>query len=111
MHLRVTHAMAVRLKELSEMQNKQLPTSIDEAAELLERQMLESEKAEIVAIDDERNLQKLHFSLGLFVRNHFDLWSDNSELMKNAGWWADPDEISHQIIVSLWRKLRANQKV
>lgn len=94
------------------MKTPQFPTSIDEAAELLELQMPEHEKAEIVALGDESDLMKLHFSLGIFVRNHFCLWSENSELMKKAGWWQEPDEISHQIIVALWRKLRAgNQKV
>lgn len=93
------------------MKPRQLPTSIDEAAELLELQMPGHERAELLAITDESDLMRLHFSLGIFVRNHFCLWSENSELMKNAGWSADPDEVSHQIIVSLWRKLRANQKV
>lgn len=93
------------------MNSPQLPTSIDEAAELLELQMPEHERAELLAITDEIELMRLHFSLGIFVRNHFCLWSEDSELMKKADWSEDADEISHQIIVSLWRKLRANQKV
>ena len=93
------------------MESGQFPSSINEAADLLELQISENEKAYIVAVDDESGLGKFHFSLGLYVRNHFGLWSEDSELMKNAGWSADPDEVSHQIIVALWTKLKANQKV
>lgn len=91
------------------MENRQFPTSIDEAANLLQLQITEIEKAEIVAIGDESDLTQFHFSLGLYVRNHFGLWSEDSELMKKADWSEDADDISHQIIVSLWRKLRAGR--
>ncbi|MBZ0217508.1 MAG: hypothetical protein K8F25_13195, partial [Fimbriimonadaceae bacterium] len=89
------------------MENRQFPTSIDEAADLLQLQITEDEKAEIVAIGDESDLARFHFSLGLYVRNHFGLWSEDSELMKKADWSEDADDISHQIIVCLWQKLRA----
>lgn len=91
------------------MENRQFPTSIDEAASLLQLQINENEKAELLAINDESALHQFHFSLGLYVRNHFGLWSEDSELMKKADWSEDADEVSHQIIVSLWRKLKAGR--
>ena len=85
----------------------QEPTSVEEAAFMLEGELAESEKAKIAAFEDEGALHILHFTLGVFVRNHFRLWSEESQLMKNARMWAQPDAVSDDIIRALWRNLRA----
>jgi len=57
------------------------------------------------------NLTDLHFSLGRFIRNEFNLLTDNEELMDSCRLLLGkqdlhPDDASSVIIESLWKNLQ-----
>ncbi len=56
-----------------------------------------------------RDLIDYHFSLGLTIRNAFELWEPDSPLMKNLG-GSHPDEASMKLIVSFWKQSKKKMK-
>ena len=83
----------------TEKANSNWPKTIDEAAERLLTELSEKEK-ERLKNTPEDELIVFHFSLGIFVRNHFGLWAGN--LCQSA---MHPDDISSAIIKRAWEKL------
>lgn len=55
----------------------------------------------------EKDLIQFHPYLGKHIRNTFNLWSGNTELLTNMGLPLDthPDEVSQKIIIAFWKKL------
>ena len=64
----------------------------------------------------EVELSTLHTTLGKYIRNEFDLWADNKDLMASCRFMAKRDKIhedeaSSIIIKELWNKLRETHKL
>lgn len=58
---------------------------------------------------EQEHLYRLHRSLGMWVRNEFDLWSENSALRKELD-LRHPDDASSAIILSFWNRLQQSER-
>ena len=85
-----------------------LPETIDEVVERL-MSVLEDEHKAALAIMQEKDLIDLRFSLGMKIRNAFDLHVPWSKLLASCG-VAQPDDASGVIIQALWRRLSASSE-
>jgi hypothetical protein len=81
-----------------------LPETVDEAVERL-MSILEDEHKAILATLREEDLINLRFSLGMAIRNAFDLHIPWSKLLASCG-VAHPDDASGVIINKLWTRLK-----
>ena len=88
--------------------NFRLPETVDEAVERL-MTVLEDEHKATLAIMQEKDLIDLRFSLGMEIRNAFDLHVPWSKLLASCG-VAHPDVASGVIIQALWRRLSASSE-
>jgi hypothetical protein len=86
--------------------HSRLPETVDEAVERL-MSVLEDEHKAVLAFVQEEDLIDLHFSLGLAIRNAFDLHVPCSNLLASCA-VVHPDDASGLIIQALWRRLRAS---
>jgi Domain of unknown function (DUF6794) len=83
--------------------NIRLPETVDEAVERLMAVLEDEAKSEIRSMAKE-DLIELHFSLGMAIRNAFDLHVPWSKLLASCG-VVHPDDASGVIIRALWRRL------
>ena len=83
------------------------PTSCDAAVEALRARMSRSEKDELASMARD-DLFRLHFGLGMAIRNEFGLWAGNDALIESCSGrrFADADGVSMLIIERLWETLR-----
>ena len=79
------------------------PATVDAAVRLLVAMVEESEQAEIASMDGD-DLYKLHFGLGVWIRNHMGFYAGNAHLLKDTG-ETGPDEASMVIIRAFWDRL------
>lgn len=79
------------------------PDSIDKAIDILMVVLSDEQKHEIKNKTKEE-LIHYHFSLGLWIRNNFGLWGDNTQLLNELG-GGHPDDASHVLLTKLWMKL------
>jgi hypothetical protein len=56
----------------------------------------------------EKDLIQFHSNIGRQIRNTFNLWQGNPELLKDMGLPEDkhPDDVSQKIIEALWKRLQ-----
>jgi hypothetical protein len=77
------------------------PSTVDEAVERLLVILSDSDKLTL-ANTLEQDLMELHFSLGLAIRNGFELHRLDNRLVVKYG---TADNASMQVIQQLWKKL------
>jgi len=89
-----------------------LPKTVDEAVEQIIRQFGPEEMQKVAAMKKE-DLDGLHFSLGLWVRNNTGLYRGNEALIKDIkkrnvdmAMFLGEDEMSSLIIKALWARLQ-----
>lgn len=80
-----------------------MPETVDEAVERLMTVLEDKEKSEIRSMTED-DLIDLHFSLGMAIRNAFDLHVPWSKLLASCS-VAHPDDASGMIINKLWTRL------
>lgn len=80
-----------------------MPETVNEAVERLMTVLEDEEKSEIRSMTED-DLIDLHFSLGMAIRNAFDLHVPWSKLLASCG-VAHPDDASGMIINKLWTRL------
>lgn len=80
------------------------PKTIAETVERLVT-VLDDEHKLVISSMSERDLGDLHFSLGLAIRNAFGFWDLQSPLL-NSCKSMNIDDISDQIILELWQRLK-----
>jgi len=90
--------------------NKRLPTTVDQAVDMLLSELSIEEKTKIANMSKD-NLVNLHFSLGIYIRNEFKLWTGNKELLQSCRLLSGKqdlhvDDASSIIIEDLWEKLQ-----
>jgi hypothetical protein len=88
--------------------HSRLPETVDEAVERL-MSVLEDEHKAVLAFMQEEDLIDLQFSLGLAIRNAFDLHVPWSKLLASCA-VVHPDDASGLIIQALCRRLRASSE-
>ena len=96
-------------------QSAPLPKTVDEAVKRLTSEMTLKDKT-IIANMAETELSLLHANLGEYIRNEFDLWSGNQDLMASCRFFARKEEIheheaSSIIIRELWKRLMETHKL
>lgn len=72
------------------------PETVDAAVRLLFGMVDEARQAEIAAMTNDE-LYKLHFGLGMWIRNNMGFYDGNAQLLKDTG-EVDPDDASMVII-------------
>ncbi|WP_157067761.1 DUF6794 domain-containing protein [Desulfosarcina cetonica] len=91
------------------------PTSLDAALIHLEKELSLKDKATIANMV-ETELVSLHFTLGNYINNRFDLFSADSELLtdcrrRSGRWTLAPEETAAVIIRFLWEHLRETYRI
>ena len=82
-------------------------------AEAVERLMLTlgAPRLSAFAAESQERLGNFHFSLGLYIRNHYGIFDRHSALLKDcevqAGHSVDPDEASMMVLQALWKRLHS----
>lgn len=87
------------------------PKTLEEAVDNVIRSLNPEEQREF-ALTPENELTKYHFSLGLWIRNNFELWDESSSLvkdLKSKNMFSHPDDISGDIISAAWHKLQKSK--
>jgi len=87
------------------------PTTVEAAVRLI-RELLPKHELDKIAAMSEDNLIRLHFGLGMWIRNHLGLWKADSPLLdslKVGRFGVHPDHASSVIIKALWKQLQADQ--
>ena len=84
----------------------EFPTTVNAAVCLLLSKVDESEQTKIAAMDSE-DMYTLHFSLGVWIRNHMGSYSGNDQLLKDTG-ESEPDDASMVIMRAFRERLRAD---
>jgi hypothetical protein len=69
------------------------------------RGVIPEKKRETIAAMLEDDLIDFHLGLGLWIRNAFGLWKEDSKLLEATG-ERDPDDAALAIIRALWQSLR-----
>jgi len=91
------------------------PKTVDQAIERILRDMHLKDKT-IIANMSFDELDTLHPTVGSYIRNEYDLWFENKELMKSCEFIGkeqplDADAASMVIIEELWKRLRETHKL
>lgn len=77
--------------------------SVDEIVDDIYGKIDEGSHAELMKIDDERELLGFHHTTGRYIRNHYGLWNPDNHIAKDA----HPDDLSMAIITLVWKRVRA----
>ncbi len=96
-------------------QRENPPETIAAAVNHLERTLSLRDKAAIANMTSEE-LVSLHFTLGSYINNHFDLFTANTGLLtdcqrRSGQWNLAPKDVAAVIIRSLWDRLRATCRI
>jgi hypothetical protein len=83
-----------------------LPRTVQEAVDHMIAALGRDEK-ELIKNAGEADLVEFHFGLGTAIREAFQLWHGNKELLKSCGSESmHPDDAAMVIIEALWRRLQ-----
>ncbi|MGB5155883.1 putative molybdenum carrier protein [Desulfobacterium sp. N47] len=96
----------------------QLPKTVEKAEDIIIREMTLKDKSTLAYMRAE-DLGSLQLSLGEYIRNHFGLWGENTELLESCRIASgeddednfDADRASLVIITELWKKLQETHKL
>lgn len=91
-------------------ENKNIPTTITEAVNILLSELTIDDKQRIKDSSKD-DLINFYFGLGMTIRNIFGLWKKDSKLFKNCKELSDDidlhvDTASEMIIKTLWERLQ-----
>jgi hypothetical protein len=84
-----------------------VPTTLDEALEMLERRM-SNEDREFLENSDENPTAQMHHKFGMSLRNDWSLWEKDMPLVRwfNERGITHADDMSAIILTSIWRRVR-----
>jgi hypothetical protein len=61
------------------------PKTVDEAVALLVGRLSDKDKTLVRSLPEEELTERLHFTLGMAIRNDLGLWGENTDLLKSCG--------------------------
>ena len=113
--LETIYYIAIAEEDVVAMRSSGLPKTVDEAVNRLIHNMPLRAKTEL-AKHDESELRFLHFTFGAFIRNQFEIWSSNVELLNDCRrlsgiTFMSPDDAVAFIIKILWERLQKTHKL
>jgi hypothetical protein len=96
-------------------QSKRLPKTVEEAVKRLISELSLKDNTTIANMD-EVELSTLHTTLGGYIKNEFELWTGNKDLITSCCFIAKRDKIHEDeatsiIIKELWKRLRETHKL
>jgi hypothetical protein len=91
------------------------PETLSAAVNQLEGSLSLKDRATIANMTADE-LVSLHFTLGSYINSHFDLFTDNTELLtdcqrRSGQWGLAPKDVAAVIIRALWDRLRATCRI
>jgi hypothetical protein len=91
------------------------PRTVNDALERLTSELALKDKVTIANMA-ETELSTLHANLGEYIRNEFDLWHENKDLLTSCCFFVKRDyihvdEASSIIIRELWKRLKQTHKL
>jgi hypothetical protein len=91
------------------------PRTVNDAVKRLSSELALKDKVTIANMA-EMELSTLHANLGEYIRNEFELWHDNKDLLTSCCFFVKRDDVhvdeaSSIIIRELWKKLRDSHKL
>ena len=92
-----------------------MPETVDDAVKRLIANMPLKFKVDLSKMD-EGELINLHFTFGVFIRNQFGLWNENTDLVNDCRElsgidFMNADDAAAFIIEELWKRLRNTHKM
>jgi hypothetical protein len=113
--LETVYYLAIAKEDVVAMRGSGPPKTVHEAVSRLILNMPLRAKTEL-AKHDESELRFLHFTFGAFIRNQFEIWSGNVELLEDCRSMAgitfmSPDDAVAFIIKKLWEQLQTTHKL
>jgi len=85
----------------------EFPTTVDAAVRLLLGMVEEADQVQISSMTND-DLYKLHFGLGMWIRNNMGFCAGNTALLKDTG-EAEPDDASMVIIRAFRDRLNSEK--
>ena len=94
---------------------KNVPKTVEEAIDRLMEELPLKDKTKIAKMD-KSDLTVLHMTIGPHIRDEFELWKGNDELLESCRKLSGQDElhmdtVSEMIIDLLWARLRRTHSV
>jgi hypothetical protein len=94
---------------------KQVPKTVEEAIDHLIEELPLKDKTKIAKMD-KFDLMTLHMTIGPHIRDEFELWKGNDELLESCRKLSGQDQlhmdsVSKMIIDLLWARLRRTHSV
>ena len=83
--------------------NERVPESVEEAVDILFNLLTCEFGRMVIGMDPLEFALQHHFTLGLWIRNCFKLWSKDSKIIRELG-SIHPDDASAIILSCLWEK-------
>jgi hypothetical protein len=102
-------------REVDGGQTRNWPKSVSEAVDRLVANLNLKDKTRISGMQP-LDLDELHLTLGMYIRDNFGLWTGNYALIRSCMQLLGakniiPDEASAIIVKSLWEKLQKTHKL
>jgi len=88
-----------------------VPIDLNDAIEYLNCHWSEKNKKEFSSLPEKESVAKLHFGIGMGIRNGWELWKGENDLVKffNSYEVFHPDDMSSIILTSFHRKLNGKE--
>ena len=113
--LETVYYIAISEENVVAMRGIGVPKTVDDAVKRLIANMPLKFKVDLANMN-EGELINLHFTFGVFIRNQFGLWNENTDLLndnrKISGiTFMHPDDSAAFIIEELWKRLRKTHRL
>ena len=113
--LETVYYIAIAEENVVAMRGIGMPKTVDDAVKRLIANMPLKFKVDLSKMD-EGELINLHFTFGVFIRNQFGLWDENTDLLNDCRelsgvTFMHPDDSAAFIIEELWKRLRKTHKL
>ena len=89
------------------MEDNYIPKNLEEAIKYLDKELLQEDKDYLI----KNGPISVHHSLGMWIRNNWNLWNGESEIKENLHklGYSHPDDMSNYIIEEFIKYLKMKQ--
>ena len=113
--LETVYYIAIAEENVVAMRGIGMPKTVDDAVKRLIANMPLKFKVDLSKMN-EGELINLHFTFGVFIRNQFGLWDENTDLLNDCRklsgiTFMHPDDSAAFIIEELWKRLRKTHQL
>ena len=113
--LETVYYIAIAEENVVAMRGIGMPKTVDDAVKRLIANMPLKFKVDLSKMN-EGELINLHFTFGVFIRNQFGLWNENTDLLNDCRklsgiTFMHPDDSAAFIIEELWKRLRKTHQL